>query len=86
MNLNYQKKKLNELDFVKKYPKNYNVYNILLQAAIFSNSGASIKSISKSIHQKENTIRKKIKLVPEKYIIFYKESNTHYYKLNKDIL
>lgn len=62
------------------------IYWILLQAAIFSNSGASIEEMSTTLNKTQKTIRKYVDLIPPDNIIFDKTTRPYRYKLNINFL
>ena len=83
--LNDYRNKMNEvLDLSDKTVDR--IYDILLQASIFSNSGASIEEISNTMNKNPKTIRKYIDLQPKENIEIDKTIRPYRYKLNTNIL
>lgn len=58
------------------------ICNILLQASIFSDIGATISEITASAKISENTFRKHLKNIPAQYVIFSKSSRPYRFKLD----
>ena len=76
---------LNKHDGFKKVlnTRNANIIcNILLQASIFSDIGATISEITASAKISENTFRKHLKSIPNQYLIFAKSSKPYRFKLD----
>lgn len=62
------------------------IYYVLLQAALFSEEGASLEEISIPVRKKPRTIQDRIKTYPEEHIIINKTSRAYRYKLRLDFL
>ena len=60
----------------------FDIYNILLQAAIFSNIGATISEIKSTLKKSENTIMSRLKQIPKSLIIKNEQTRPYHYKLN----
>lgn len=58
------------------------VYDILLQASVFSYNGATIAEIVETMHKSENTIYTYLKKIPEDRITISKNSKPYRYHLN----
>ena len=58
------------------------VYDILLQATVFSNWGATLKDICNTLGKSENTVAARLKKIPETLLIRYKEIRPYLYKIN----
>lgn len=63
-----------------------NVYFILLQAALFSGSGASITEIASALKKNRATIQKRLDKIPNEHIVVNKAQKPYTYKLNLMIL
>lgn len=66
--------------------KDYKIYYILLQAALFSQEGASLEEISHALGLMPRTLRDKIASYPSSHIIVNKSHRAHRYQLNLEIL
>ncbi len=62
------------------------IYKILLQAAIFSDYGATIEEIAKSIEKSPKTIKSRFDKIPSITFIVTKSSRPYHYKINIDYL
>lgn len=62
------------------------IYNILLQASVFSDFGASIEDIALPIRKSTKTISTKLKSIPSDEIIIDKRTRPFHYKLNLSYL
>ena len=69
---------LNEADFA--------IYYVLLQAALFSDEGASLEEISIPVRKKPRTIQDRIKSYPQEHIVINKTHRAYRYKLQLDFL
>ena len=58
------------------------ICNILLQASIFSDIGATISEITASANISENTLRNHLKNIPSQYLIFSKSNKPYRFKLD----
>ena len=63
-----------------------NIYNILLQAAIFSDIGATIKEIAVTINKSERTVGTKLRNISNDILLIDDSSRPYHYKLNLNIL
>ena len=76
---------LNKLPEVVKSKKYRKIYNILLQAALFSdNTGATVKEIAVSTQLHENTVQKHLQelQITTDHIIVHSEARAYRYELN----
>lgn len=64
----------------------HKIYDILLQASIFSNGGATVPEIVSTINVSENTVSKYLKQIPEDRIIISKTGRPYQYRLNLNCL
>lgn len=78
------KKTLDSLEI--KDPTTYRIYDVLLQAAIFSNWGATIDEIAVSIKKTKSTVYNKLKTIPTDRYIVSKNTRPYYYRLNLSFL
>lgn len=85
-----KKNTLNELDEKLKNlnldKTNHSIYYILLQAALFSDEGASLEEIGSVINKHPMTIRKHLKSYPPEHIRINTAHKAHLYQLNIAIL
>ncbi|MBR1579998.1 MAG: Fic family protein [Selenomonadaceae bacterium] len=58
------------------------VYDILLQATVFSNWGATLKDICNTLGKSENTVAARLKKIPDTLLIRQKEIRPYLYKIN----
>lgn len=58
------------------------LYDLLIQAALFSNIGISREDIIKQLELSENTVRNRLKLIPESLLIVNRQKGKKYYLLN----
>lgn len=77
-------KQLTEMDLGDGIKKQ--IYYILLQAALFSGSGATIKDIETTLKKSRVTIQNRIDEIPASHIIINKSKKPYTYKLNTIIL
>jgi len=61
-----------------------NVYDILLQAAVFSDVGATVAEIAEALDQTETTVYAKLKSIPEEHMIQHRSSRPYHYMLCLD--
>ena len=67
--------------------KNYSLSNLLLQAALFAESGINTKELLQVLDISRTTLKDRLdELEAHKYIISHKEGRVIYYKLNLDAL
>lgn len=62
------------------------IYYILLQAALFSDDGATLKEIANTTQRSPRTIQLHIKTYPQSHISINKSRRAHRFKLNLEIL
>ena len=62
------------------------IYNSLLQSAIFSEMGSSLKEIAVLANKSERTIGTKLRSIPENYLIVDNTIRPYRYKLNLEVL
>lgn len=60
------------------------VYDILLQAAVFSDVGATVAEIAEALDQTETTVYAKLKSIPEEHMIQHRSSRPYHYMLCLD--
>lgn len=60
------------------------LYDLLIQSALFSNIGISREEIIKQLKLSENTVRSRLKLIPESLLIVNRQKGKKYYLLNLD--
>jgi len=58
------------------------LYDLLIQASLFSNIGISREEIVKQLKLSENTVRSRIKLIPESLLIVNRQKSRKFYLLN----
>ena len=61
-----------------------NVYDILLQAAVFSDVGATVAEIAEALDQTETTVYAKLKSIPEEHMIQHRSSRPYHCMLCLD--
>ena len=77
----------NCLDFLEiKDTTTHKIYDSLLQAAIFSNWGATIDEIAATIKKTKSTVYNKLKTIPPDRYIVSKKTRPYYYRLNLHFL
>ena len=79
----YYRQRIKDLPNAEK-PDVYKLYDLLIQAALFSNIGISRDELMKQLELSENTLRKRLELVPEKMILENRQKNRKYYLLDLD--
>ncbi len=72
---------INRLPNAEKADMNY-LYDLLIQAALFSNIGISRNELTECLHLSENTLRKKLSLIPEQLLIENRQKGKKYYLLD----
>ena len=77
-------KRLRALPVVRK--ADFPIYCVLLQAALFSDEGASLEEISQTVRKKPRTIQDRIKACPPEHIIINKSHRAYRYMLRLDFL
>ena len=78
------KKHLDSLEI--KDTTTHKIYDILLQAAIFSNWGATIDEIADAIKKTKSTVYNKLKTIPPNRYTVSKKTRPYYYRLNLQFL
>ena len=58
------------------------MYNVLLQATIFSDIGVTSSELQEVLRKSENTVAAKLKQIPEKYLIKNTSARPYHYTLN----
>lgn len=66
--------------------KDYRIYYVLLQAALFSQEGASLTELSEALSLHGRTLRRKFDAWPQDHILVNREARQHRYRLNLDLL
>lgn len=66
--------------------KDYRIYYVLLQAALFSQEGASLTELSEALNLHGRTLRRKFEAWPQDHILVNREARQHRYRLNLDLL
>lgn len=64
----------------------YPIYFVLLQAALFSEDGASLEEIASTLQKSPRTIKNRINTYPPEHIIVNKSHRAYRYKLRLDFL
>ena len=64
----------------------YPIYFILLQAALFSEDGATLEEIASTLQKTSRTIDNRIKKYPEEHLVIDKSHRAYRYKLRLDFL
>lgn len=59
-----------------------NLYDLLIQAALFSNNGISQKELELNLNMSYNTVRARLKRIPENLLITNRQGNRPFYLLN----
>lgn len=62
----------------------YNLYDYLIQASLFADDGISTHELEFYLDTSYNTLRKKLKAIPEDWIIKIKQGSSCFYRLNLD--
>ncbi len=60
----------------------YKLYGLLIQAALFSNIGISQSELEQQLDMSYNTVRSRLRRIPEDLLITNREGNRPYYLLN----
>ncbi len=60
------------------------LYDVLIQAALFSNIGISRDELINHMELSENTVRSRLKLIPESLLIENRQKSRKFYLLNLD--
>lgn len=82
----YTKYRSKLFQFNLKDTTTFRVYDILLQAAVFSNVGATMEEMVRTLEKTESTIYTRLKAIPKDRIISFKQTRPYHYKLNLDCL
>lgn len=64
----------------------YLIYFVLLQAALFSESGATLEEIASTLQKSSRTIDNRIKKYPAEHLAIDKSNRAYLYKLRLDFL
>lgn len=64
----------------------YKIYDILLQAAVFSTWGATIDEIASTIQKTKSTVYSRFKTIPTERYIISKSTRPYHYRLNLNSL
>lgn len=86
--LDDKKNKLNHYrKYIKRLPNSYkpgmtDLYDLLIKAALFSNIGISRPELIIQMDLSENTLRTKLSLIPEHFLIENKQKNRKHYLLD----
>lgn len=83
--LRYYLKKIKTLPHSSDKSMSY-IYNLLIQAALFSNTGISTKELTKYTKSAYNTLMKRLNKIPKHLIIKDKQGSSCYYKLNLKVI
>lgn len=62
------------------------IYDYLVQAALFSNMGISQKELESEMRMTYNTVRSRLKRIPEELLITNKQGNRSFYLLNLKVV
>lgn len=62
----------------------FDLYNYLIQAALFANDGISTGELMNYLEMSYNTLRKKLKIIPSELLIKSKQGNNCFYRLDLD--
>ena len=62
----------------------FDLYNYLIQAALFANDGISTGELMNYLDMSYNTLRKKLKIIPSELLIKSKQGNNCLYRLDLD--
>ena len=60
----------------------FTLYNVLIQATLFSNIGRRRDELIKHMDCSENTVRSKLKLIPDEMLIENRQKGKKFYLLN----
>ena len=77
-------KKLHALNLARN--TDFRIYDVLLQAALFSGDGATLEEIASTLQKSSRTIDNRIKSYPQEHIIINKSHRAYRYKLRLDFL
>lgn len=66
--------------------KDYRLYDVLLQAALFSEEGVSLEELCNELDAKPRTLRERLKRIPPSHILVNREQRMHRYRLNLALL
>ena len=80
-------KLMHYIDLITQLPNAENesmcrIYDYLIQAALFSNMGISQKELECEMRMTYNTVRSRLKRIPEELLITNKQGNRSFYLLN----
>lgn len=66
-------------------PKDHAIYYVLLQAALFSDEGASLEEIAHTVKKHSSTINRHLQSYPADHILINTSHRAHLYRLNLNI-
>lgn len=75
----------NKLKQLNMNPKDLAIYYVLLQAALFSDEGASLDEIAQTVKQHPVTIKRHLQKYPANHILINTAHRAHLYRLNLDV-
>lgn len=79
----YYSKRINELPMADD-PDIYYLYDLLIKASLFSNIGIGRDDLVQNMERSDNTVRKKLKMIPEYLLVENRQKGKKYYLLNLD--
>lgn len=74
----------NKLEQLNINSKDFAIYYVLLQAALFSDEGASLDEIARTVNQHPATIKRHLQKYPANHILINTAHRAHLYRLNLD--
>ena len=80
----YYRQRISNLPNAEKTDISY-LYELLIQAALFSNIGISREELLSQLKLSENTVRSRLKLIPEELLIENRQKGRKYYLLDLDV-
>lgn len=91
--INYLSEKIKELDKYNRQVKDLKlpdeltseIYNVLLQATLFSPTGITMQDIISSLDKSRNTIIKRLDNIPDEHLVIDTSEKPYRYKLNLTI-
>ena len=79
----YYRQRIGNLSNAEKTDISY-LYELLIQAALFSNIGISREELLFQLKLSENTVRSRLRLIPEELLIENRQKGRKYYLLDLD--
>lgn len=79
--LRYYEKQITQLPWADDESM-FGLYDLLIQAALFSNNGISQKELECSMNMSYNTVRARLKRIPKNLLIINRQGNRPFYLLN----